>query len=683
MPNDRPNDIQLGPAGGRLQGFRLWRNRSGGRSWRRYGVANLPGGRRQSDVKYATTPAEIRFSRAYDDFSGGDGFAYRGVAPDNGVHWSENYDTRFSGQAVHVQALRTLNTAVHASAHYDCDGFYDLGWSPDASASGTYLAAPWQCVMALGRSFEMYFQPTGLATEASMIRRQFGNVAPPSPEQRYRLRPATFGSFVYIPRQQEASGLDVSTFIQRGKDNGTTTSVLPAHGFANAGNRLWRYHGPRFSDTNAHFVQSVAAGADPLGTANWSATLIVGDGDRPIKDMVAYRDQVFCGLPDGLYAGDQTGTFFNVTSELANQAHPDNCRDLGVHEGEVVIPHVSGVYAYNPTITDRARVRQVSPAQRSARSPVVGQNRCVRSFAGWLYAGLWTGSQSYLRAGREVAPGDWRWHTLHRLPHVAKIHRLHFDGISQASGGTPVPNRLWVATDMSINTGGTAPIYFSQVPRDNQNPLAADPVFSANYVGSARMDLPADDMDAPGVTKIFDRVEVWADALASGARYIDVYYTMDRGARTLLGRAQAGPVAVLPAGSVNGFFVSGKSVEWSVESFTDSSGTCPVLRALVPYGKMRPQVAEVIEAAVHIADNLVDRSGVPMRPAAVMIDELRALADPARDGGTAARLVDLAGATQYVAVIPPVEEHEIYQQGSDEPEVVASVRMAILSLSAA
>jgi len=458
-----------------------------------------------------------------------------------------------------------------------------------------------------------------------------------------------------------------------------TNASLPGTGFVNAGPKLWRYHGPQGA---AHFVQSVAAEADPMTIGNWSATLSVGDGISPVNDMIALDAQVFAGLANGLYASDQSGTFFNVTGPLTGMANQENCRALDVHEGEVVFQHVAGVFAYSPTVTTRPRLRQISPPQQSSRSPVTGMNRCLRSNAGWLYAGVWTGSQSYLRAGREEVPGDWRWHTLHRLPAISKINRIHFDGITVGYGATlPIPTRMWIATDASINTGGTAPLYWCPIPRLNGNPLAPDPVFSANYVGSARMDFPAVDRNAPAVKKIGELVQVWADGFLSGSRYADVYYTLDRGTRTLLGRAQTSPVSTLLMGSINGSFPVFRSIELSLELFNTTPGTCQVYRAVVLHGNLRPEYVETIDAVVTAADETPDRRGTPMRPGAVILDDLREMADPTRLGAQPHRLIDLAGATSYVVFDGMPVESEFYQEGSEQPEVTATIRLAVLTIT--
>lgn len=57
------------------------------------------------------------------------------------------------------------------------------------------------------------------------------------------------------------------------------------------------------------------------------------------------------------------------------------------------------------------------------------------------------------------------------------------------------------------------------------------------------------------------------------------------------------------------------------------------------------------------------------------------MANPKGIGRNPQTLIDLAGATQQVLVLPPIEEREIYQQGNEYPEVAATVRMAVLSFT--
>ncbi len=78
-----------------------------------------------------------------------------------------------------------------------------------------------------------------------------------------------------------------------------------------------------------------------------------------------------------------------------------------------------------------------------------------------------------------------------------------------------------------------------------------------------------------------------------------------------------------------------------------------------------------------------DKRGGKSRPAANQAIELRGFAE----GSAAVQLVDLNGNTQFVKVIGPIEEEELWQQGSDQSnqggsfEVIASFKMALLQYS--
>ena len=444
------------------------------------------------------------------------------------------------------------------------------------------------------------------------------------------------------------------------------------------------------------------------------------------------------------------------------------------------------------------------------RGPANGRIRTVRGYGPWLYAGLYTGSQSWLLAGQGNI-GNMVWHTLQRFPHQTKISRLHIDGITAASGGVRIPNRMWALTDASIDTGGTAPIYFWPIPTLDGNPLAPSPAFSTNYIGSARMDLGSVDWGAPSTPKFYRSVEIWADSLLSGYRYGDIYYDVDQsGSFSLLGRAQTSPKTILyfpehaePANLItNGTFdtsiagwsdastvggelgiywlagkmelnveigetsrarqsiptfigrlyrlnfttqdgtmtysigttaggaeiatgsagpgasgnidftatttttwleiskdvagvwrlddvtiaplsligvgyVTGQSIELSLRSFTASPALTPVYRAVVLRGALRPNSIDEITAVVRIGDEIRDRQGAAMRSGAVMLQELRDMAEQ----NNPVKMLDISGAAHYVSVLAPVEEQETYQLGEQEPEIAATVKFAVMTFS--
>lgn len=649
-------------------------NNQRGRSWIRSGATDAPVRRSPTDTKYGDLPDEIDHPDVWDDWSGGYGDAYRDPNRLNRLHWSENMETRFPRAMMHAQELQLLPQAAYASTNINVEYLIDV---PPPVAAGVIPPAGAGAVLALGRGFVTSYTPTNQPnTVASMFDRLYE--ATGGGATNFGRKPAVFGSYTYIPVMAGGSPYLLRSHTGLAYTQGPAGS---SGGIVNA--RVFQNTGPRLAIfSNRNSLQTIAAGALGLTPGDYSATINVGGGNLFVEDATVINSQLYAGEGDGLYAGDSSGTFFNVLPELSRQRHEDNARSLDVYNNEVMTPHVGGVWDYHPS-TFLAESYEIGPqGTTSNQSPVRGRIRAIRGFGAWLYGGLWTGSQSYLVAGHEVAPGQYDWHVGQRLPHTAMVSRIHFDGITSASNGQEIPQRMWVATDASFGAqaNATAPLYVTPIPRNNDNPLA-DLTFSARYVGSARADMPISDWQAPASLKVYRQVEVQADNLLSGVRYADVYYTVDNGPRTYLGRAQQSPKSQLYFPGLSGAFVTGYQIAVSIESFTASVNTTPIYRSLVVHGAVRANSVDTIEALVYCADRTRDRNGIEMRPAAQQLAELRAMASPKGIGKNPQTLIDLAGATQQVLVLAPIEEQEIYQQGNDYPEIAATVRMAVLEFT--
>jgi hypothetical protein len=650
-----------------------------GRAWTRTGRNDAPGQRSPSDAQYGVLPDELDHPEVWDDWSGGYGDAYRHQP--NTYHWAENMDARFPRQLVHAQELIPIHTAA---SPYHINGMEILEVNVNQLAEGPTAVGAGDIVIQYPTLINR-FTPNGLDyksvdTGFDLYTYATGGHIPPT------ARPALFGSFIYYGETNASIG-----FWQGDITSNAGTRSAYGHqgfGFEVAGNRLWKFAGV---PGRAVYLQQCPANtaSGPLTAANWSATITIGNGWSGINDIKAMDDQLFAGTPEGVYAGDASGTFSNILSEAVGRANTDNCRDLDVFNGQLIIQTVGGVYSYQSSL-DTALVRRIGPPATTNKSPIQGIMRAVKAHADWLYGGLWTGSQSYLMAAREGQNG-WIWHPMQRLPSMSKVRRLYVDGITVSSGGLrPVSPRMWVLTEPSvnlpsgsgatatINLTATAPIYFIPTPPMNGNPLAVYPVFSPNYVGSARIDLGAVDWGAPGTPKLYRAVEVWADNLASAAQWADVYYTIDNGTRTKLGTTAKSPKDTLYFPSNTGSFLTGQSIALSLESFTASAGVTPIYRSIVLRGALQPRSVDLITAVVQIADDLRDRQGAPMRSGATMLQELRDFGNPDVNGLQAHQLIDLAGATSYVKLLGRVEEREIYQPGNEEPAVAATVRMAVL-----
>jgi hypothetical protein len=672
------------------RGYMLQRGQYKGRAWTRIGRSDAPGVRSQTDAKWGVLDDELDHPEAWDDWSGGMGYAYRKPGEPT-YHWAENFDARFPRQLVHCQAPRLFTSATVlsgfgkavASINHNCNYMIDA-WTPGSQYQFLQPTPPrnQRSVIMCGKGFIAAITPTqsgaGGNDPFEVTVANVDNIS----NWGNRIGLSSFGDGQLVFGELSGKGF---YYLYQDRVGGTTGSgfgdPMPAAGFLNAGSRLYRWHGA--AGNKAWLLQQVDNHPDvsTLATANWTATITIGGALFPILDGVAVEDQAFFGTAKGLYAGDLSGTFVNVLPEIENRIHADNCRDLTVHNNAVIAPHVGGVFAFESNgYTGVAR--EIGPLTgQNERSPLRGHVRAVRGVGPWLLGGLWTGSQSWLLAGEDM--GDrYRWHTLNRLPHTTMIGRLHLDGITIASSGAAIPNRLWIAGEATGGQPGTTmtgPIYWMPQPLNMGNPLAAWPAGSPNYVGSARIDLGSVDWGAPGTPKLYRAVEVWADNLASGAQWAKVYYSVDAEAtRHLLGTTAQSPKDIMYFPSGEGSFVTGQSIALSLESFTASAGVTPVYRSIVLRGALQARSVDVITAVVRIADGIRDRQGAEMRSGATMLKELRDLGN-ADITPQAVQLVDLAGATQYVKVMARVDEQEVYQQGDEEPEIAATVKLAVMS----
>jgi hypothetical protein len=646
MPVQRRFDFQL--AG---KGFLLARGQFKGRAWDRTGRADTPGQRTQVDAKFGVLPDELDHPEVWDDWSGGFGHAYRRPDEPNTYHWSENFDARFPRQLVHCQAPRELAGEATYQVH-------DICVIPLQSAVDVTVPPGEMTVLGFGHNTIRSYLAKGIAsigtsTDYSGADLHFGS------------RAALTATWLFVP-VTSATGFLLRTMEAMFSYSQTT---LPGVAFSITGQQVWRAH-------RGNLVQAVNIGVSPASTSNWTATLAIGSDRTGINDVVELEDQLFSGKPDGLYAGDQSGSFANINPGITH--HQEDYRDLAVFNGAVV--GVVGDEICETMLTDYgAIITPIGPyAAKTNRSDVRGRFRTVTGLTRWLYSGLWTGSASYILAGTKQNNG-YVWHTQQKLPSVA-VNKLRFDGATQwvSAQGTiyDFPQRMWMTTDTAL--AGSSPLLFWPVPSFNDNPLLNDPVFSANYIGSARIDLGAVDWGAPGTPKVYRACEVWANNLASAAQWCDVYYTVDSGTRTKLGTVAKSPKDTLYFSAGEGSFVTGQSIELSLESFTASAGVTPVYRSLVLRGALQPRSVDTITAVVRIADNLADRQGHPMRSGATMLQELRDLGNPDQQGLQAHQLIDLAGATSYVKVLGRIGEQETYQQGEDSPEIAATVKLAVL-----
>lgn len=694
-------DFLLQSPGGPQNGYMLQRS-GNARSWHRTGVPDIPTKRLPQDQNYGNVSDTLDHPEVIDDWSGGPGEFRRTASNPNAYAWSINMDTRFPGMMIHSQAPQLLDNVVYSGAALNANWITTV---PMGSLAQTLAGQG--AVLVLGNGYLARYEPVAAA---SFILAFESTDAP----TKWGRRPAIYGSFMYLPN------LTGTAWYRRGlADLLFTYSALATVGvsdwFAVSSQQMWFEAGGR-----GRLRSFTSSEGNLLNGANLGATVQVGNGYFATRDAVALEDQLIVGSSDGMYAGNTTGTFNNVINDTATSFNPENFAALTTHQGYVVGAAGAHIWAFHPS-TIQSITREIGPpylgmAPTLGTGPAyVGRFQAVTSYGRWLYTSLFTGSGSIFWAGFDPGgEGPFTWYPLHDfLGMNVKVTQIHVDGITTNSGGQMIPRRIFAVCDASwgAQAGATAPIVFWPIPDGDDNPVLSQS-FTPNFMGSASIETSYDDWQAPGTPKVWRQANIYGSRLpitpyvgwklgplqpatpmyCGTNNSIILYppmpaftlsYVIDAGAQIALVNATGtgtvnGNIYFNPGGSI-----TGHEIRWRLDSQpTNNIGILPavsawpVYRAIIGRGAVAPPVFETIEVKAEVGRP--DRRGGNARTnAGQLVTELRDYAT-----GTGPQiLTDLVGNTYYVKVQGPIEEEEFWQQGRDDPQVIAGFRMAVLSFS--
>lgn len=560
---------------------------------------------------------------------------------------------RWGNQAAPVDLPVVFSTAHlgYGDDRYQMEGRYHYGVGVDARFPGMVLAGPALTVVA-----------TGLADDVTRFAEAGGELFFLC--GRYVKRVTAAGA-IADERDLGAAGVDMEAFLgnlyvsvgfgdgaylQRRAADGvwTASSDVQRGEMAVLGERLWAASG-------AAEVRGVAA--DPLVAANWTGAYAVGDPGTAITGLVGLEDLLYCGKADGLYVLDSSGTAWQRTPELRGVVDASNCAGMGAWHGALWVPHLRGLLRVQEQGEAGYVIASVQPGREAAAdNPVRGRVTALVGDDRWLYVALYTGTDTYILAGREMGTADgvaMLWHPLALLEGRA-CRAMHLSG-------------LWASPRLFLGVGPD--VGYITLPRQADSPLA-DP--DCRYARQGRIYYPAHDSRVPATTKLYRSVEIHAEGLDS-SNYIDVFLRLDDGDWRYAGRAQESPVSRLlldPRG------LAAKAVRVRLNyTLADEAHVIRILDVVLRAAE-RPELVPVIAAAVRCADRLpTNGQMVCPRSGAEMAAALRALAKADRS----VTLVDPAGGVRQVVVLGPLGETEVYQEGQLAQELILTVRMAVFS----
>jgi hypothetical protein len=255
------------------------------------------------------------------------------------------------------------------------------------------------------------------------------------------------------------------------------------------------------------------------------------------------------------------------------------------------------------------------------------------------------------------------------------------DNITLTSGGTQIPQRMWIATDgtFGAQAGCTAGLYFWPIPYGDETPFA-DTNFSPNYCPQGYLEQSITDSETPGTWKTWRKIETWTEGQGAFGASTNV----------IIGAVLDNTMSA----SFDSTVYSQKPKDWhyfkntnndaiglqaqlSLQLNTAATGSTPIVHTVVGHNLFRPRIAEIITAKARIADGIEDRQGGQMRDGASMLNELETFSKSSNPYP----LIDLAGRTLPIVVMPGVDEEETYQDVDDYPEIVATVKLGIIDAS--
>jgi hypothetical protein len=178
---------------------------------------------------------------------------------------------------------------------------------------------------------------------------------------------------------------------------------------------LWR------CDTLCEVSGSLSGDGDPL---DWGTAVVVGGKTRPLRNMVSWNGNLWCGKEDGIYlieyptgyptTGIPTAT---LIVDLSAMAYAPNCTTLVVHQGDLYFNVLNGLLKY----TANGVLTSVTP-ESGPDMPVSDRTifRAAASTVNTLYVcaeGV-AGAPSSLLAYQEGA-----WHPIVTSPRLGDLMR--------------------------------------------------------------------------------------------------------------------------------------------------------------------------------------------------------------------------------------------------------------------
>lgn len=272
-------------------------------------------------------------------------------------------------------------------------------------------------------------------------------------------------------------------------------------------------------------IKNIATGLDPMVEANWGDEVQVGNKQTEARGLVAYERTVFAAKDEGVYGVGEEGFGVPLIRRVTKSQWTGG--GMSVIDPWVYVPHLKGLYRFVPGVVESIGLER----EILNDSPVTGRFRVIASDGEWIYGFLNDGSTQYMLVGREKRGdpgfGPIIWDTLSSWGSAfsTQTQSIHLSNL----GDLP---RLYFGHNDDIGWITLS----DQAAKDVNDPDWRFALSGSSYSVRYRFD----DFS----NKHFPKIRIKGEDLDS-TTYWDIYYSVDDGAWTLLGRVDTDDVTEL------------------------------------------------------------------------------------------------------------------------------------------
>lgn len=411
-------------------------------------------------------------------------------------------------------------------------------------------------------------------------------------------------------------------------------------------------------------VKSVATGADPLVSANWSGGYTTGNSAESINELLANGRVLYISRPDGLNAFDDSLNVINLIPELKSAKDARNGQGMIVWHGGILYPHTRGLFYY----VDGA-VSVVGPERIIENDTDLSGN--FTSFAAdgqWVHAVFDNGVRRYLmsareRGGREEGNEPLIWYVLGTVPYATVFSLYNFGGTVYAPSGSS--NLSQIARWTLTAAGGTAGLHtqgLGGLGFTGQTGIAQTgvKVLPRLYLGQ------------PGFDDYLRSVELDLENVTATST-VRVYYRLNHSSTWVaLGTATTSGLVELPFAAGN----FAREIELGVALSYDATGSTPFIRRIALNVIERARKVSAWSAICRVGRGTEDRYGnrIEDDPETVLT-----LLETYEEASTYQTVVCPDGVARRMVVLDVVtEELEDTEEEGDEhqdPVYIANITM--------